>query len=322
MIDAGGGVNAITNKTKAIISGSNAEFITYENLEPTFNNMKKFYKEPVILKMIEAVQKGTLIPFYVVNKAQGLPTCLPFVKYKKGGVSRVAVDLSNDLKVTKDPDSGYKTYSIDTRKLYVRLLAAFLSLDVFGPNYILHPQALEIAAKMWARMYCKVLNRTIALNTSKERYEAFMYFCIRFFLSYIMECTDKVVDDISSNYLSHGKTYLINSMEATISEKGLEPYKDFMSFCTTMFNNEVSNLKGVRTSNVSESISHSFFIKEFIKMYDYSSVFALAAFPYFLFVIIATNNMARIMSDAAFEDVTMVDNKEYVKLLNTILSEV
>jgi hypothetical protein len=97
--------------------------------------------------------------------------------------------------------------------------------------------------------------------------------------------------------------------------------ESFDKFCQTLFNNEVSNIKGIKVNNIADSLNRSAYITKFIEMYGFASLCSLSAYPYFLFTIISSFNWSRICNDRSLEDIVFYDNKEMPKLLTGIYRE-
>lgn len=312
--------NAINSKIAEIASNNAATTILNEKLQADFDIMLKVYKSPETLGIINSIKNHEMIVF-TADLASSIPSCMPFVKYKKAGKDRVIVNVTAYVAETKDSDTGDIEYHVDVKKLYALCLPAYLTLKLFDKSTSLPPQVIQLSSLMWAKMFNKILNRTIGLTTNKERYEAYMYFAMRFFMMYILQSPEAVADSISNVYLKNGKGYLINFMEERIKQKGINPYESFETFCNTLFDNDISNIKGVRVNNLSETMDYTFYVKKFIETYRYQSVLALASFPYFFFTIHASYRYSDIVSDRAFEDVVLDNSKDMPTLLAGIYKQ-
>ena len=296
----------ISDHIKAIVTQPNAAVILNEKLEDTtLNRFAQNFKEPTALKALIAIRSGELVLFYA-KPEYNLPDCIPFFRYSLKGKSKVAVNLTNITQVSGDPnDPASLTYTVDDmRKFYAMVVAAYINLRV--PDPVQFPiKALEYGAMMWARMFCKVLNRTIGLSTNKDRYEAYFYFASRFFMSYLVGVDDDTADKMAQVTLRDGKTPLIQMIEEKSSEAGIHMYSDFTSFCSALFNNDVSNIKGLRmvNANPGEKLNVSFFIRRFIDTYHQASIMSLASIHYFTWMVIAVQKKAYMMNIKMLGDV-------------------
>ena len=312
--------NVLQSRIFKILNNKSGALVINEKLKPDLDTIQKVYRETSTLMFLSAI-KANQILLVDIPLEYNLPECLPFIKHKKDGKKRIIINVSQYVNKRKDPETGDIEYSMDVKKLYVLCLSGYIYLKLLYKDTVLPPDTIKYSAFIWARMFNKVLIKTIGLSTNKERYEAFMYFAIRFFMKYYLECPDIVVDNISSSYLKNGKSYLIEFMETKISDLNIDPYESFSAFCSTLFNNEISNIKGIRVNNINENINISFYIKKFIDMYNLSAAMSLSSYPFFLFTIIASYNWTGICNDRSMEDIVQYDKKEVPKLLNSIYKE-
>lgn len=306
--------SVIQNRIFKILASKSGAIILNNKLEEDIRSMRKIFKESVVVKVIAALNSGDMLLVQIPPEFN-LPEGLPFIKHKKDGKERMIINVTKYVVETKDRDTGEIEYSIDIKKLYSLCVPGYLYLTLFDSSYTPSPDAMKSCAIVWSGMFNKVLIRTIGLTTNKERYEAFMYFGIKFFLKYFLDQTDTVVDKIADSYLMNGKGYLIEYMESKIDVLGLKPYESFTNFCHTLFNNEVSNIKGIRVNNVEENMNVSFYLKKFIDMYNMSAIMALASFPLFIFTVFSAFNWSNIVNDRSFEELVYSNKKEVPKIM-------
>ena len=296
----------LTERIKAIVGNSKAAEIVNEKLEEfTLSKFSLTYKEPIALKALNAVRTGDLVLF-VAKPEFNLPECIPFFRYTVGGNrAKVAVNLTNCIQQIDDGNGGFNYVVDDMRKLYVQLVSAYIQLMIPDPaNYPV--KAIEYGAAMWARMFCKVLNRTIGLSSNKDRYDAYYYFAVRFFMKYLIAAPDATVDAVSKAYLRTGtKSPLILMIESKVEDQGADMYKDLTTFCATLFNNDISGVKGMRlvAANPGEHLNASYFIRQFVTSYSQAAVMALASAPYFTWMVLCTQKKAYMCNIKALGDV-------------------
>ena len=296
----------MTDRIKAIVGNPKAAEIVNEKLEEfTLSKFSLTYKEPIALKALNAVRNGDIVLF-VAKPEFNLPECIPFFRYKKGGgAAKIAVNLTNFINTMDDGNGGEAYIVDDMRKLYVQLVSAYIQLHLPDPaNYPV--KSIEIGAMMWARMFCKVLNRTIGLSSNKDRYEAYFYFAARFYLKYLIGVPDATCDAVSKSYLRSGtKSPLILRIESMVEDQGIDMFADLMTFCSTLFNNDISGVKGMRmvSANPGEQLNVSYFIRQFVSSYSQASVMALASAPYFTWMVLCTQKKAYMCNIKALGDV-------------------
>lgn len=310
-------VAPLKTKMTAILDGKARPIILNQNLSGDLKTMQKLFKETVVLQAANAVQRGEII-LVKLTPEFNLPDAIPFFKYKKNGQAKVIVNLTKYLIETPDNDAGDIVYQMDPKKLCAMIVPAYVTLKCFDTEsgaVGLPPDVLRYSAILWARMFNKVLIRAASINSSPDRYEAFMYLAIKFFLKYYMDADDALANDIADHFLKNGKTYVIEYMEAKIEELNLHPYDSFVDFCTTIFNHEVSQIKGMKIGGINEKINVSFYLRNFKNMYQETAYLALASYPYFFWSLYGGYLKANICNDRSLEDILTFDKKEMTKLL-------
>lgn len=309
----------MTGRIKAIVTNPNAASIVNERMEHTLTKFGQTFKEPIVMKTISAIRNGDLVLF-IAQPAYNLPECLPFFRYTMKGKVKVAVNLTNIVNIDATTEDSDSVMIDDMRKMYALLIGAYLCLSEYGADHM-PIKAIENGAIMWARMFCKVLNRTIGLATNKERYETYFYFAVRYFLINLIGAPMATVDSISKALLKSGqKTPLIINMEAKIDELGLDMYKTFTGFCDALFNNDISNIKGMRlmAANPNEKLNVSFYLRQFVNSYTQSAVLGLANVNYFTWMVLCTYKKAYMMNIKMLDDV--MTNNEAARYLSQLYS--
>jgi len=312
--------NAISGKIMKILGGNaSGTEIVNDKLSAAIAAMKKVYKDPSTLKVIEALNSRRML-LMVVTPENNIPICLPFFKYTAGGVNKVCVNLTNYIGSSVDPDTGEKEYTIDVRKLHALTLAAYIDLDLLNGKTVLAADTLSSAAILWAKMFNKVLEGAIGLGTNRDRYNAFMYLAIKFFLRYYMDVPEQIAENIALNYLRVPKNQMILFIEDNIAAKGIDIYKSFSVFCSALFNNEITNIKGIKNNNISDSMNELFYHRKFIDLYYYASLLSLGGFAYFLFLILCADDMVPICNYKVLKKI-IDEEKLGTKLLISIYKE-
>jgi hypothetical protein len=310
-------------RMKALITNPNAATVVNEKLEmTTLGRFGTTFKEPIALKALIAVRNGDLVLF-VAKPEYNLPECMPYFRYTMKGHSKVAVNLTNICTIEEDPEDPTNTsYQVDDmRKLYAVLVGAYLNLKI--PDPATYPvKSIEYGAMMWARMFCKVLNRTIGLSTNRDRYEAYFYFAARFYLSYLIGAPEATVDSISLALLKGGvKSPLISMIEEKVASESINMNESFTTFCQTLFNNDISGVKGMRmvSANPNEKLNASFFLRRFVDTYNQSAIMSLASAQYFTWMVICTQKKAYMCNIKMLGDV--FDGVEGSKYLAALYSD-
>lgn len=307
------GGEAMSNKIGAILTRPEAAIIINNKMPYTLERFRKTFKDSIVVKVLEAVQNGDMVLF-VAAPEYNLPSCLPFFRYKnkKNGKMKVGVNLTNVVREEKQTDSlGEKTNEVmeyvidDINIVYSMLVPAYIQLNVDSASAF-NPKVLQYGSLFWGRMFNKILVKTIGLSTSKERYEAYLYYAVRFFLKYYIGAPDSIVDSISMSTLkTREKSNLILYIEDKVKENGINMYASFTDFCQTLFSNDISNIKGIRitSANPNEQINVSYYIRKFIDNYHQSTLMSLGSIYYFIWVITCVQMRAHLCNIKMFDDI-------------------
>jgi hypothetical protein len=276
----------------------------------------RVFKDSLSLKAVEAVNSDRLVLYYT-PETDRLPTYYPFIKFKQNGIPKIAVDLSNYIVVKKDKLTEERTASIDLKKLYSLTVSGYLYLDAFySKDCTVSPLLLNMCSEIWARMFCKVLIQKVGLGTNKDRLDAFMYFAQKYFLLNIMECTEATAEDIAAMQF---KGRQLNPTSKVIAEacssRGIDMYKDLITFCETLFNADITGLRGMRISGSNDGMTFDFYVRQFTMMYGITAGLTLASFPHFIWMIISANNYAYIFNDSAIEQLC---TNEFPKIMTEL----
>ena len=269
-------------------------------------------KSDVMTRMMRSIMDGRLILIWLPPE-RALPKAVPFFTYKQDGMSRCVVPLNDIAIPIKDGDNIGFDVSNHINQLYAVLYSAYLALDYFQPKAVMNPDTLFNAAVIWADMFNKPLYDTIGLN-NREVYDAFMYFSIRFFLGYFMECPEKQIDSISLSYIGKKNDKII-IMEDAMKRLNVDMYRGVFDFLHMLFNNEITQIKGIRVNNLENTMNTSFYINRFDMIYGSGSLMSLCAFPYFIYTLVAASGKCGLVKDRSFDRIF----KDKAKLLNRLL---
>lgn len=284
--------NIVSQRIQKLLSGNDiGSRVINKDLKNSLEILKRTYKDPTTLKIIDMINSYTMILF-TTSVENSLPTCLPFFKYKLNGKQVVGVDMTAYVNMSRNADGSIGEVSVDTRKLHALTLAAYIDYKVGEDDGVVTSVALTDSAIIWSKLFNKILENAIGLNTNKERYFAFMYFGIKFFLTYYMQAPQPIIEDISKQYIS--KFYKLNNrlievMESEIERKQLNPYSSFKSFCLFLFDASITGLKGA-----SSKMTITFYQHKFVDLYYYPALLSLASFPYLIFTVICAHDAVNI----------------------------
>ena len=298
--------NAVMGKISAIVSRQIPGMVILNDviiadLKKKILNRKK---DRITNEYINAIQQYRMILFTIPPEYR-LPDFLPFMTYKRDGEPEVMVNLSNYVMRTEiDSVGSGEKYSYDisnhVNAINIILRTAYLSISTLDPRETLSPDTLYFSAVLWAEMFNKPLYNAFGFH-DQQKNDAFMYFAMKFFLIYIMEYPEKNVEGIIRKQIPD-KNSLILYMEEQIEAKGLQPFSGLKEFLSTLFNNEVTSMKGIRLNNAgSTKMNISFYLQRFSSLYSSNAFLSLCTYPYFIFVIFSASAKCGIVKDKSFD---------------------
>lgn len=317
-----------TKKIIEIIKGNKCEVIN-DYIARTLQDIGRDNPSLLTQKAVTKVQSKEIL-LIVAPKELQLPKPLPFVKFSKGGMNKdqVIVDVSRFSKLRSV--EGEKTeYSVDYRVLTTLITSAYVTLEFCDDNALLPPDIIKYSAILWAMMYCKVLNGMIQLSTSPDRYYAYMYMAIKFYVIRIMGASEVLANNIGESYIAryyNGKkennTFLA-SMELVIKTKMMKPFVDFDEFCYVMFDDEVGNLKGVKVANIQGHVNTYEYVRRFIRSYQFESVMTLGSFPYFYMTLLSGYSRDMMVNGRTMQEIVRDDpDKNYEHLATALIKNI
>lgn len=316
--------NTLMGRATKIISGLEPSTVILNQI--LYPDIKKkilsVRREKIVLDMGKAIEHGSMVLFTTAPDKR-LPDVMPFLIYKKeiNGkfVEQAAVNLCSLVKPVKLP-SGEITYEmIDVSKVYSVLYGSYLAMDRFTPNAIVSPSILYDSAVLWAAMFTKPIFDAIGLH-NPERNQAFMYFSIKFFLGYYMGCNEEQRNSIALKFVGK-KSDQILLMEEIIEERELNLYEGLIGFMQIMFNNEITQIKGIRVDNLSNSLNVSYYLSRFVMSFGSNALLALCSYPYFIYVVIAAYGKTKMLNDKSFDRIFSTYKRELNRLLVNIVKE-
>ena len=313
-----------------IIDGGNKDVkvLSYSDFEVSLAQMKRYYKTPEIIKMIEDIKAKKIILYYTSNPQYNMPPCIPFFKFNSAKGPITVINTTNYISIKKlDKNGDEVDYSMDTKILYTLVQSAFYQQNVFEKRTALGTEASGLAAIIWARMVNQILIRSFGISSDKERCQSLLYFEMKFFLINILEMNpvtaEKIaIGQLNSKYFANGKNYMITEIENKLSDRNVDPYVSLEDFIMFIFDNEYTRIRTIGGKNQLASagkLDVGFFVKRFISTYYDSAIMALGCMPYFLFTLLAASNWAYINAVKQFEDIIKGESQQdFQKLLVNI----
>ena len=284
----------------------------------TMEGFRRTYRESIAVIIANMIAKNEIL-LVAPNIDKRFPAQIPYMKTKMGGKPIVVVDFGKYAQLTRDDNGNIVSAKIDVDKMYSILVPAVIDLKLFTPTTVLPSETIKLLSIMWATMFNKVLMAKKAFVGDSERYEAFMYFAMRFFMTYYLEIPQPLIDKISLDYCKGAKSKYIDFVEANLDLKSININSGFIPFIQTMFNNEVTNLQAHNTAGL--SMDPRGYLQTFDSYMGSGSHLALWSMPLFLYCVFVTYNQCWILSDRAWASVVLDDKKMVPKLMDSLYKE-
>ena len=288
--------------------------------EPLHNDIKRKIvdkkRSAIATAILDAIDTGELILIYTPPEHR-LSDMIPFIAFKNKGIRRVLVNFSSIVRVTRLND-GTPDYDLgeNVNKAYVLLHSAYLTLEQFTDNAVMSADVVYDSAVLWAEMFNKPLFDVIGLNNTDRR-EAFMYLGMKFFSVYFMGCSEDQAEKTAMKYLKQKNQMLVDILD-NIKAADIDIYAGVQAFLTTLLNDEITSIKGVKVNNMSNAVDISFYIRKFSQTYGSNALLSLCSYPYFIYAITAAMGKCNMVKDKSFERFL----KYHQKIANKLVIEV
>jgi hypothetical protein len=280
-------------------------------------NIKKIYTDVLTTKAVDAVINGSVILFAARNPKHCMPSFMPFIKYKNGDKQFVAVDLTKwvILKPIKGSDEQFDV-TMDIKKLYCFIITAYLYQSKFDRDTQISSKLAKSSAIVWAKLFCKVLEMKVGLATNRDRHDAFMYFAMMFFLVNIIEYNKESAENLAKSFFrSNTVSPTVRYIETSVENRSIDMYQSFEVFCNTLFDPDITGLRSLRLKGTNNVINVEYYVSQYITLYHMTSAFSLAAYPYFIWMVISSCNWAYLFNDKTIESIA---SEEYGNIMTEL----
>lgn len=309
--------NAITNQIQNTIQSINANTLINGRLDAQLMAMNRVYRDALTTRVIEAVKDGRIL-ILCLPMDKRLPANMPYVKVKRSGKQCVIVDMSKYVIAQRGPGAILEEFKVDVAKLYSLLVPAYLALEVINEFTVMSSETTKLLSLMWAKLFNKVLMNQKIFVGNRERYEAFMYFAMRFFMIYYCQIPIQIVDNISGEYINGVKSKYISTIENNLQHKGIDLYADWNTFARTMFSNEITNIRAI--TNVDMNVDQYLRLFSTLMGRD-GSYLSLWSTDYAFYCFFVTWCHSWILNDRSFDDIVNEDPKLMPKILRGLVKE-
>lgn len=304
--------NAIYNQLSNAVKSIDDNCVLNTKISEYLDNLQRAYKETIVLKAIDSIKKFEII-LVAMPIDKRFPANIPYIKTKRHGKDCVIIDMSKYVVINRDENGTIVEAKCDIPKLYNMLIPAYIALNVLNDQTVISTETTKWMAYLWAVLFNRVLKSQRIFVGNAERYEAFMYFAMRFFMIYYLETPIAIVDKISGEFINNTKSKYILMIESNLNQKQVNLYQDWSTFAYHMFSNEITNIRSI--TNVEMNA------QEYLRLYSSymgrdGAYLALWSADYFFYCLFVTYSKAYILNDRAW-DVVINDNP---KIMPRILS--
>ena len=310
--------NAIYNQISNAVKSIDDSCVLNTKISESLDNLQRAYKETLTLKAVDAVKNFEII-LVAMPIDKRFPANIPYIKTKRNGKDCVIVDMSKYTAVKRNDNGGILEAKCDVPKLYNILIPAYIALYVLNNQTVISTETTKWMSYLWATLFNRVLKSQKIFVGNPERYEAFMYFAMRFFMIYYLETPMVIVDKISGEFIKNVKSKYILMIESNLNQKNINLYQDWATFAHTMFSNEITNIRAI--TNVEMNA------EQYLRLYSSymgrdGAYLALWSADYFFYCLFVTYYKAYILNDRAWDTVVNDNPKIMPRILSGLYKEI
>ena len=260
--------SSITARLVQIIKGGVTLDQSY--IEEQYLQITKTKLSPISDRVIKAFDSGEIRLIY--NKTTHLTTAVPFIILQMDGRMTACIFIADFCSMNKEGTM----LSIEMKKLYTLMEAAFIGLKYFGnPGLFNRSSKLaKVTATIYSEMALRILNREFALSLDKDSYDTVNYLLARFCLSKVFPLTSKEI--IHAYAVSCCKSPSNLSMELASDMYERSEIKSIEDLIKCVAKNFPKMAK----------LTYRYYFERWISSFGMGTCLAIDSFPYLYYTII------------------------------------
>lgn len=256
--------------TESVIKAIKASASLEEKqIENQLMQIQKFNTSPTTDKVMKAYQDGDIVLLY--SKTDKVASILPFIIMKIEGKPRAVVFTSSYGTI----DKATNTFSIDFKKLYTLMEAAYINLMyVKNPNIFKKSSSLmNTTMNVYTSMLMRLFNKEYALSLDKDLCDTVTYVIGLFYLDKVWEIDNK---DTMATYamgtcINPNKTNL-DLMYRSYMAANIQDFVDLIQFIS-------------KITPRMKDLQFKFFFNRYITTYKGEACLGIDYLPYLFFII-------------------------------------
>lgn len=272
---------------------SKGKIATYEQLRYPLDNINRYFKFPLKIKVLSAFKTGMIQLYYAPPGYTGkMPLSMPFRLYAERGTTKAAIFIDNYAKLNKNG-----TIEIDPKKLYCYMEGAYVAIMFNNSFKVLshNPSILTELCSIYAHMFTRILTKRFALNVQQRTQDKVLFLAAKFFMINMLGLEN---DTQTFNYAlrvsSNLSPVIVRELDDAIKT---EDYADLHTFISALVK---YNFLIVTALN---NYSTRAFIEDFVNMYGSMALYAAEDVEYLLFNVLSAMNGGFINKQYAFDNI-------------------
>lgn len=272
------------NNVESIQMAMNGQLLGQKELAEQMMMIQKYIKSPFKMKILSALQDGTIKLRYVKDLAL---VQMPFILGADGSIN---ILVSSYGRMREDG-----MVSVDYRKLYTLMECGYIAKK-FISNYERYRNdsiLIKNGAEIYSNMFVKPINRRFNLHLDRNRENTLLFLAAKFYLKNVLGLKNNdIIFNTAMSVCKAGNHILLQEADSVIPDSA---YVDLKSFFNELKEDKLNlGLKNIQLRD---------YLSDYLALYNSSATFSLEMMPYFLYVINAGISSMGLVNNYALEDI-------------------